>query len=470
MTGDTQLPQPGMEAVDLILTNGIVITVDEDRRILERGAVAVAGSRIVGVDSPSAIASRFRASRTIDVRGGVIQPGFVDCHVHLSHHLGRGTVPDWWPESQEHDQWLPYWLNMTLEDARLSAQLACLEMLHNGTTTFCDMSGRHEAEVRVDAATAVGLRGAVSEVCWDIPPYESVSIGGIDDCLRRLQDLVERFPMTPDAPVWGGIALSGMGKASDQLLVEAKSLAASKGLTMHMHQSFAQEDVAAFRSRTGTSAVDHLRELGILGPDLTLVHMIHTEPVEVDLLATSQTNVVHCPGASIRSGMGVSRVGHFPEMVERGITVGLGSDSGNYSDFFDVGRQAYLAATIHREARRSNPVISAEQAFEMATIKGAKAMGLDATVGSIEIGKQADLVVHSRRRPEWHPCLDVINTLVYSAQSTGVDFVVVGGHIVLEGGESTRVDEVEILNAVDRAARSLYSRMGWTSFSRWPVT
>jgi 5-methylthioadenosine/S-adenosylhomocysteine deaminase len=269
--------------------------------------------------------------------------------------------------------------------------------------------------------------------------------------------------------VWGGIALSGMGKASDHLLVEAKRLADAKGLVMHMHQSFAEEDVAAYRSKTGASAVDHLRGLGILGPTLTLVHMIHTDAAEVDLLARSQTNVVHCPGASTRSGMGVSRVGHFPEMVEHGITVGLGSDSGNYSDFLDVGRQAYLAATIHREARRSNPVISAEQAFEMATINGAKALGLDAKVGSIEIGKQADLIVHTRRRPEWHPCLDVINTLVYSAQSTGVDLVVVGGQIVLENGRSTRINEEEVLGAVDKAARALYSRMGWSSFSRWPV-
>jgi 5-methylthioadenosine/S-adenosylhomocysteine deaminase len=105
----------------------------------------------------------------------------------------------------------------------------------------------------------------------------------------------------------------------------------------------------------------------------------------------------------------------------------------------------------------------------MATINGAKALGLDAKVGSIEIGKQADLIVHTRRRPEWHPCLDVINTLVYSAQSTGVDLVVVGGQIVLENGRSTRINEEEVLGAVDKAARALYSRMGWSSFSRWPV-
>jgi 5-methylthioadenosine/S-adenosylhomocysteine deaminase len=239
---------------------------------------------------------------------------------------------------------------------------------------------------------------------------------------------------------------------------------------MDMHQSFGPGDVARYREHTGGKpAVEYLADLGVLGGNLQLVHMIYTEETEIALLARSGTNVVHCPAASTRVGMGVSRVGRFPEMVAHGVNVALGSDSGNYSDFFDVGRQAYLAATLHREARGTMPTISAEQALEMATLNGAKALGLGDQVGSLEPGKKADIVIHAYRRPEWRPGLDVINSLIYGAQSVGVDTVLVDGEIILEGGRFTRVDEEHEYREIDRAARALYERMGFRTQHRWPV-
>jgi len=457
------------DTVDLMLDHATVLTMDATRTILTDAAIAISGSLIVDVGPRERVVADHRATRTIDVRGGVAQPGFVDAHVHLSHHLGRGTVPDHWPESREHDQWLPYWLAMTEEDAYLSALLACLEMLRNGTTTFSDMSGRHDAALRVAAAREVGLRGAVTEICWDIPPHESVAIGDTAACVEVLERLVARYPRSEGSLVWGAVNISGMGKASDDLVVAAHGIARRNGLTMAMHQSFGREDVDAYQARTGMTAVEHLERLGVLGPDLTLIHMIHCEPVELELLASSGTNVVHCPAASTKGAMSVSRVGRIPEMVDAGIAVALGSDSGNYSDYLDVGRQAYLAATIHRESRGVRPVISAESALEMATTHGATAMGLAAEIGSIEPGKQADIVVHSTDRAEWHPMLDIVSLLVYSAQSTSVDLSIIAGQVVLENGRSALVDEREVFDRVDRAARELYGRMGWTNFSRWPT-
>ncbi len=190
---------------------------------------------------------------------------------------------------------------------------------------------------------------------------------------------------------------------------------------------------------------------------------------EVALLASTRTNVVHCPAASTRMGMGVSRMGRFPEMVESGVNVALGSDSGNYSDFFDVGRQAYLAATLHREARGQNPTISAEQALEMATINGARSLGVASWIGSLEAGKKADMVIHAYDRPEWRPGLDPVTSLVYSAQSAGVDTVIADGRIILEDGRFTRVDEEAEYRRIDAAARALYKRMGFQVPHRWPV-
>jgi cytosine/adenosine deaminase-related metal-dependent hydrolase len=462
------LNQP--KAVDLIITHGVVITVDAGRRIFSDGAVAIQGDRILAVGHSADVELSYAASRVIDAQGGVVQPGFVDSHVHLSQHLGRGTIPDLWPEEREHDQWLPYWTHMTEEDAYHSAMLACLEMVRNGTTTFCDSGGRFRGELNASVAKEVGLRGIVAEVCWDLPPHPRVAVGDTDACLARLERLVTALPFTPDSRVWAGIGMAGMGLCSDRLLVEGKRLADAHGVVMDMHQSFGPADVARYKAHAGGKlAVEHLADLGILGDNLLLVHMIYAEEAEIALLARTGTHVVHCPAASTRVGMGVSRVGRFPEMVAQGVNVALGSDSGNYSDFFDVGRQAYLAATLHREARGEMPTISAEKALEMATINGAHALGLADQIGSLEPGKKADIVIHSYRRPEWRPGQDVVNQLVYSAQSVGVDTVVADGDIILKDGQFTNVDEEAEYRQIDRAARALYERMGFRIQNRWPV-
>ena len=218
--------------------------------------------------------------------------------------------------------------------------------------------------------------------------------------------------------------------------------------------------------------VAHLHELGVLGTNVQLVHMCRANAEDVDLLRQSGTSVVHCPAASARVAIGVTRHSLIPEMLAAGVNASLGSDSGNYSDFFDVGRQMYLAAVLHREARGDMPTVSAETAFEMATINGALALGIEDHVGSLEEGKRADIVIHrgTGSRPELRPSRnDALNTLVYSAQSVGVDTVLVDGEIVLERGEFTRVDGVSELDAVDRAAAGLRDRMGWADASRWPV-
>jgi cytosine/adenosine deaminase-related metal-dependent hydrolase len=457
------------DEVDLVVRGGTILTVDPDRRVLADSSIAVKDGLIHDIGPAHEIADRYRARQTLGGAADVVTPGFVDAHVHLSHHLGRTSIPDTWPEAREHDHWLPYWRNLSEEDAYHSAMLACMEMARNGTTTFCDMSGRFSGEIQASAADRIGLRGIISEVCWDQPPYPDVGVGDTAACIARLESLIDRFPKRPDRRLWAGVGMSGMGKCSDPLVVAGSDLARARGLPLYMHQSFAAADVSTYKQMSGgSSPVAHLGELGVLGPHLQLVHMIHTDLDEVDLLAASGTSVIHCPAASVRWGLGVSRFSHFPEMVAKGVNVGLGSDSGNYSDFLDIGRQAYLAATIHREHRGVTATITAEQAIEMATLGGARAIGMGDAIGSIEIGKRADLVVHDGRRPEWHPLQDAASTLVYAAQSSAVRHVVIDGRTVLEDGAFKGFDEVAALAAIDAAARGLTQRMAVDIPRPWP--
>lgn len=458
--------------VDLLVHGGTMITVDGHRNVFAPGAVAIRSGRILAVGESASIVREYgHAAEVIDAEGGLITPGFVEAHVHLSQHLGRSVLPDTWAEQREHEHWLPYWQLMTEEDAELSALLACVEMLQAGSTCFSDMSGRHSAEVQARAAHSVGIRGIVSETVWDLPPHESVATGDTDKCIATLASLLERFPYREDSLTWAGVGLAGMGTASDELLRRAKELAQSHSAVMYMHQSFGQADTDDFRRRAGgATAVAHLASLGILGADLHLVHLIRNSLAEVELLAESGTSVVHCPSASLRWGMGVSRTGLVPDALSRGVNIALGSDSGNYSDFLDVGKQMYLAATIHREASLNERSVTAEQAVEMATINGAAALGVQTDIGSLEVGKKADLVIHSSRRAAMHPLDDPIRALVYGLQSSAVDTVVVGGEVVLRAGRCTRINEEELLARVDAAASRLSARMGWRTPHSWPIS
>lgn len=464
---DTDTPR----LVDLLVVGGTVITVDEQRRILRDGAIAIDAGRIVAVGPTPEVTRDHIGRRTIDARGKTVTPGLVDAHVHLSHQLHRSILPDTRPEEVEHDHWLPYWLNLTEADARVSALLASAEMALNGTTLFCDMSGRFTGELQADAVEAVGLRGVVSEICWDVPPHPEVAIGGTEACLDRLASLIDRLPFRADGSTWAAVTLSGMGKATDDLLVGASALAREHGLPMHMHQSFADADTAEFGLRCdGLPAVAHLERLGITGPDLTLVHMIRTDPQEVPILARSRTNVVHCSGASARWGLGSSRTGHVPDMLAAGVNVALGCDSANYSDALDITQQMYLAATMHREARGGTPHVTAEQAIEMATINGATALGVGDLAGSLAVGRWADLVVHGGTRPEWQPGFDPVTTFVYSGRSRGIETVIVGGKEIVSGGRLTMLDGEQLLHDAHSAAQDLLDRMGYLVEPRWLTT
>ena len=435
---------------------------DEQRRIVADGSIAIRDGRITAVGETADISRSCRPARTIDAHGGVVQPGFIDCHVHLTLHLGRGSIPDSWPAEREHEQWLPYWTNLTVEEANCAATLACMEMARNGTTTFCDQSGRFPEALTAKAVASVGLKAVLTRATWDFSPYPEVAMGNAADCVDRIERSLLELPRHADSQIWGGVGLAGMGSCSDELIQQAKRLADEHGTIMSMHQSFGPQDVAKYQKLTGgKSAVAHLNELGALGANLQLIHMIHTEETEVDILAETLTNVVHCPSASLRAAMGASHVGRFPEMIERGVNVALGSDAGTYSDYFDIGRQAYLAATLHQEAKQRVPMISAHKALEMATLDGAKSLGILAETGSIEVGKRADIVVHSHRRPEWHPGHNVVNGLIFAAQSTGVDTVLVDGEPILEGGIFTRIDEEIEYERIDRAAKNLFERIGF---------
>lgn len=440
---------------------------DQERRIFADGAIAVDAGLVVAVGRDHDIASHFRGKQERDLAGAIVHPGYVDAHAHTGLDLIRGLTPDGtrdWTGVED-----PFFAALAPERERLATLLACMEMVANGITTYADTGSSLDLAATVDAIETVGMRGIPGQFIADLPLEVEGLHRPLDECLQRLRNQIARYPRSPQTRVHCAVSIAGMGTCSDDLLVASKAMADETGLPLLMHQSWGSDEVEASLARTGKRPVEHLSDLGLLDRNVTLVHMIHVNPDEIALVAQAGTSVVHCPGASIRRAMGAVRSGTFPDMLQAGIVVALGSDG--HSGKHDVARQAFLAATLHREVRDAIPTISAETALEMATVSGAQAVGMERRVGSLEPGTYADAVIHRLDRPETRPRFrNPVQNLVYHALGQTVDTVLVEGEFIFENGSFTRFNQEEVYRQLDDTARTLEDELApvWRECA-WPV-
>ena len=453
---------------DLLLRNGRILTMDADRRILLDGAVAIADGAILAIGPDREVAPMVEARDVRHLNGALVHPGFVDAHIHTGADLIRGLLPE--GSSDWSAVEAPFNSLRTAEDEYLAAMLSCMEMVTNGTTLWSDTGGSFDLASTVKAIETVGMRAIPGYFLSDVPGEGEIE--GLDhttdECLELLIEQLESYPFQGGGRVRCVATLCGMGIGSDRLLVEAKALADKGRVPIIFHQSWDEGEVEMSQTKYGNRPIEHLADLGILGPNLTLIHMIQLDSNEIDLVAQSASSVVHCPAASTRRAMGAIRVGRFPEMLEAGITVALGSDG--LSSKHDMARQAYLAATLHREVKGEVPTITAQRALEMATLHGARALGMEEEVGSLEVGKRADLVIHGLDRPESRPRFrDPVTNLVYYSLSRTVETVMVEGEFIFERGEFTRFDKAETYNQLDARSEIIEERIGFQEPNSWPL-
>jgi cytosine/adenosine deaminase-related metal-dependent hydrolase len=231
----------------------------------------------------------------------------------------------------------------------------------------------------------------------------------------------------------------------------------------------AKVDPEGFLAEFGQRPMMHLAELGVLGEDVCITHAVHVDDHEIAAMAETGTSVAHCPTTALKVSYGVTQVGKFPEMVQRGVNVSIGTDGNNASNYSDLMRATYLVAGLFKDARTDPQMFPAEKAFEMATIGGARSMGMQDRIGSLEVGKRADLVLHDTDRPEWRPLHNVANQLVWSADGRGVHTVLVDGKVVVEDGHMTTIDERELWDRAQRAGEAVIARSGLPDRSKWPM-
>ena len=450
----------------LLVSGGDVVTMNPAREVLVGGTVAVAGDVIAAVGSSTELAGRYPEAEVIDAAGCVVTPGMVNAHQHLTGDpLIRSCIPDLLPPGASIFEWsVPAHGAHTGDDDELSAVLSSVENLTNGVTTVVEagtVANPHRAAAGMRRA---GIRGTMGTWGWDIE--EGPFTAPATEVLERQREVVDA--LGSGGLVEGWVTLVGHDLASDELLAGAADLARDRGAGLTMHMSPTSSDPERYLARTGCRPLAHLDALGVLGPHLLVAHGVWLDDSEVELVLATSTAVAYCPWAYLRLGLGVAGQGRHAEIVERGGRVALGCDASNAGDTSDILRAAALAAGLARDTRIDPERFGAHTAFELATIGGAAAIGMDDRIGSLETGKQADIVVHDTTSVAWNPRGETVLQLVWGTDGRSVRDVVVAGRPVVRDGACVTVDMAALRAEAAEAQRSLLARAGLEIPQRWP--
>ena len=456
------MPPEPPRAVDLLIRDAYVITMDAARTIHPRGAVAVDGGRIVAVGPEAEVAATVRAARVIDAGGAAVHPGFVDCHAHVTFHLVRGAFGDACPIDAFARAQFPYAHLIDDEEEHASALLSVAEMLRSGTTCFVEAGTAFEPDAAAAAAQRLGIRALLGDPF--VMDLGDVGIERVTASLERSLDVLGgqlHRNADPDALVRGAVVIQGIGTSSDELHLAAHDLATRAGVILNQHQNYEQADADAHDRHCGCHGVAHLERIGALSERVLLGHLNVVRDDEYEALLRCRPAVAWNPTGSMLWGVGGTLRGRHLDLHRAGLPVALGSDASNWANAFDVGEQGYVALLTQRERYGARDAMTALDVMEMATIGGARAAGLADQIGSLEAGKRADLVIRSDDLPEMRPSFDPLAQIVLSSRARSVRTVVVDGRVVLEDGALTGLDAREIAEGADRAAAGLFRRMGY---------
>lgn len=458
-------------AADTLITNATVVTMDDERRIIEDGAIAIVDGKIADIGKSRDLAERWRSDDVIDGRRFVVTPGLINTHIHITGEpLLRGFVPDDTPFEENVFEWLtPIHSFYEPEDEAISAQMASLEMLKSGTTTFLEAGTIRFIDPVVEALGEMGIRARVGPWVWDRVPEPLEMNFDTDTAISRMEDAMNRYASVHDGRIQAWPIIVGHTTCSEELWKASKELSIKHGVGMSFHMSPAQMDVDGFMGEFGRRPMLHLEDTGILDENVILTHAVYVDDDEINALARTGTSVSHCPTTALKVCYGITQIGKFPEMADLGINIAIGTDGNNASNYHDLMRATYLVAGLFKDARRDKDMFPAEEAFAMATRHGAKGLLAEDEIGSLEVGKLADLVLHDTNRVEWRPLHNVANQLVWSADGRGVHTVFVDGRRVVEDYRCTTIDEDDLLQRAQVAGDAIRERSGLPDRAKWPT-
>jgi 5-methylthioadenosine/S-adenosylhomocysteine deaminase len=425
------------EPADWIWSARYVITEDAQHRVIPNGAVAVRGDRIVGVGTLADIVARFQAPRRVDSPASIIAPGLIDTHTHAAMSLFRGIADD-----RKLQDWLTNYIfpaeakNVSPDFVRWGTRLGCLEMLLGGTTTFTDMY--YFEDVVAEVAKEAGMRGVLGETIIKFPVADNKTP---EEALQFTEKYLTRF--RNDALVIPAVAPHALYTNSDETLRAARALANKYDAPLLIHLSETKQendDTLAARHMTPTKVLD---TLGVLTGRTVAAHCVWTDEADLAILKAHGTGIAHCPSSNMKLASGVAPV---VRMLAMDLPVGLGPDgpAGSNNDF-DLFEEMDLAAKLAKVTTLNPEVVPASAALEMATIRGARALGMEKKIGSLEPGKLADIIMVGVDRPNGTPMYDPVSQMVYALKADDVRDVMVNGKMVVQDGRILTLNQPEIL-------------------------
>jgi len=425
------------EPADWIWTARYVVTMDPARRIIENGAVAIRADRILAVGPRAEIDRRYQAAQRLDRPDALIAPGLINAHTHVPMSLLRGIAND-----VRLQDWLTKFIfpaearNVTADFARWGTRLACLEMLTSGTTTYVDMYYFEDAIAEADREA--GLRAILGETIIGFPVPDAPTPG---DALSFTERYIQRFRNDP--LIVPAVAPHALYTNSAATLQAARALASRYDVPLVIHIAETRRERDDALAKWGKTPVAELDSLGVLTGRTVAAHCVWVDDVDIGILKARGAGVAHCPSSNMMLASGIAPV---MKMLAAGLNVGLGTDgpAGSNNDF-DLMEEMDLAAKLQKVTSGDPQALSAAQALEMATIGGARALGLEKEIGSIEPGKRADLITMRLDLPNAVPLYDVVSQIVYALKGAGVRDSMVNGRLLLRDRRPLTLDQDVIL-------------------------
>jgi 5-methylthioadenosine/S-adenosylhomocysteine deaminase len=428
---------------DLFIKNALLVTMDEGLKIYHPGSLAVRGDTIAALGPQGGLEALERQAREVlDAGGKAVLPGLVNSHTHAAMTLFRGLADDLPLEEWLNRHIFPAERRINGEWVYWGTLLACAEMIASGTTTFCDMYLFEDEVAR--AASRAGVRALVGEVLYDFP---SPNYGPLEQGFAYTRELIARYREDPLISV--AVEPHTPFTCSPALLQTAKALSGETGVPLIIHLAETRGEAERIAAQYGRSPARHLDHLGLLDENLIAVHGVFLDEAELDLVAEKRTRVVHCPESNMKLASGVAPV---VGMRQRGIPVGLGTDGCASNNNLDLFQEMDTAAKLHKVFHRDPTVLPAPEVVRLATIGGARVLGLDGQIGSLEVGKKADLIFLDLDQPHLTPLYNIYSHLVYCARGADVSRVIVGGRTLMAGGRFTTLDWEEVAQRARRFA------------------
>jgi 5-methylthioadenosine/S-adenosylhomocysteine deaminase len=437
---------------DLLVSGGTVVTMNASRTILDDGAVAVKGDTIIAVGPRSDLESKYAAAQTIDAEGNLVLPGFINGHTHVPMTLFRGlhddlTLNDWlykyiFPAEAK---------NVNEEFVRWGTRLAAAEQIRGGVTTFADMYYFEDAVA--EETKAAGMRGVLGETFIDFPAPDNKSEA---EMLAYTEKFLKKWQGDP--LIHAAVAPHSIYTCSQKTLQDSAALARKYHAPILIHTAEMKKEWEDSQKQNGMSPVQYLDKIGLLGPDLVSAHCIFVDGADRKTLAQKQVGCVHNPSSNMMIASGVSPVA---EMRAAGIPVGLGTDgpAGSNNDL-DLMEEIDLAAKLAKISKMDPLALNARTVVEMATIDGARALHMDKEIGSLEVGKKADLILISLDEPNAVPMYDIYAQIAYALKGSDVETVVIGGRVEMRDRKLLTVNEEEAIAKARQYKKSIAASLG----------